>query len=32
MLALSLASVALALWQHRRQQRRAPPAEPDTDF
>jgi putative tricarboxylic transport membrane protein len=33
MLALSVASVAFALWQHRRQYRRAPaPAEPDTEF
>jgi len=32
MLALSVASVALALWQHRRQHRRAGPAEADTDF
>jgi TctA family transporter len=31
MLALSVASVVLALWQHRRQHRAAP-AEPDTDF
>jgi putative tricarboxylic transport membrane protein len=31
MLALSVASVALALRQHRRQHRAAP-AEPDTDF
>jgi putative tricarboxylic transport membrane protein len=33
MLVLSVASVAFALWQHRRQHRRAPaPAESDTDF
>jgi putative tricarboxylic transport membrane protein len=33
MLALSALSVALALWQHRRQYGRAPaPEEPDTDF
>ena len=31
MLVLSVVSVALALWQHRRQHRAAP-AEPDTDF
>ena len=31
MLALSVTSVVLALWQHRRQHRAAP-AEPDTDF
>jgi hypothetical protein len=31
MLALSVASVVLALWQHRRQHWAAP-AEPDTDF
>ena len=34
MLALSVASVVLALWQHRRQHRNRPPAPeaPDTDF
>jgi putative tricarboxylic transport membrane protein len=32
MLALSVTSVVLALWQHHRQHRRAAPEEPDTDF
>jgi putative tricarboxylic transport membrane protein len=32
MLALSVTSVVLALWQHRRQHRRAAPEEPDPDF
>jgi hypothetical protein len=33
MLALSVVSIGLALWQHRRQYGRAPaPEEPDTDF
>jgi putative tricarboxylic transport membrane protein len=32
MLGLSVLSVALALWQHRRQYRRSAAAEPDTDF